>query len=925
VIVPTEVENGATMVSMTSERSASSTVTTREREVLSLLEAHLTNSQIADELCLSVRTVESHVSSLMRKLGVGDRRSLARSAIARGAAQAPADPWPAELSSFVGREVERDALLAALTEHRMVTVTGPGGVGKTRLAISVARDIAASRHGGGVFVDLVAVTDPGMVLAAVASAARVAEQPGGSLADAVIAALSGSDAILVLDNCEHLVDAARSTAEMLLSSCPSLQLVATSRVRLAAPFEWVYEVPGLSVTQDGGDSVRLFLERATAAGDGSGIDRRQVSALCRSLDGMPLAIELAAGRYPSLGVDGLLAGLQQRLRYLTSGSNAGDRHRSLRDAIAWSHQLLGDADRSLLETISVFASWFDVDAAATLVPDLTSPEVADGLGRLADHHLLVVTPGQPTRYRALETIRQFADEQLVDHDDADAAHDQHRQWCTAQLQSLAAEPHDDAWCARFDGVADDARAALRWAADRHQESAAALAEQLAEQLLLRGQLAEAQRRYEEAARHTSAGSERVRLLRLAAGVAAARVTGNDTLRLLDAAATEALSSGDRATAASCRAWMMIYVHMMPGIIAVLPSATEQARWLEQAQADAGGVPAVEAAVDVATASGLPESDVRSHDLAVRAVSLARRHGAPLVESVALDQLCAVHLARHNLGSAIEVLRRRGEVLDALPLDASTAYQFNDYLLMASEVHLAAGDLSLAAHYADRLAALACYREQAHLATSRRIKVDALAGDLDTAAERGEQFLAAWERAGRPLARTLNVTCYALAMVHGLRGDDQSRAQWSDVTRTLSGDPARLAGCATGWAPTFDALVALDRDEPGMALERLSADIDDRAIWGSWNAGLWRPWYAALWVEAAVLAGAPAAAERLRRGVSATRENPIAATMVGRAADLARGDHEAVRARATTFAELGCRYQQHRTLRLLRRLGGEQSR
>jgi DNA-binding CsgD family transcriptional regulator len=140
---------------MTSERSAGSTVTTREREVLSLVEAHLTNSQIADELCLSVRTVESHVSSLMRKLGVGDRRSLARSAIAQGAAQAPdADPWPAELSSFVGREAERDALLAALTEHRMVTVTGRGGVGKTRLAISVAREVAASRRGGGLFVDL---------------------------------------------------------------------------------------------------------------------------------------------------------------------------------------------------------------------------------------------------------------------------------------------------------------------------------------------------------------------------------------------------------------------------------------------------------------------------------------------------------------------------------------------------------------------------------------------------------------------------------------------------------------------------------------------------------------------------------------------------------------------------------------------------
>ena len=140
--------------------------------------------------------------------------------------------------------------------------------------------------------------------------------------------------------------------------------------------------------------------------------------------------------------------------------------------------------------------------------------------------------------------------------------------------------------------------------------------------------------------------------------------------------------------------------------------------------------------------------------------------------------------------------------------------------------------SQAGRYADRLAGLACYREQAHLATSRRIKVDALAGDFTAAAERGEQFLVAWKRAGRPVARTLNVTCYAVAMVHGVLGDDRRRDQWTDITRTLSGDPARLTGCGTGWAPTFDALVALERGQPDAAWERLTADVDDRAVWGS---------------------------------------------------------------------------------------------
>jgi predicted ATPase/DNA-binding CsgD family transcriptional regulator len=912
---------------VTTEQATASTVTRREREVLALIEAHLTNSQIADQLCLSVRTVESHVSALMRKLGVGDRRSLARMAEQAGWAEASRvrtrrrDPWPAELSSFVGRGAERAALLAAVREHRMVTVTGAGGIGKTRLAIVVARELAASRRDGGLFVDLVEVTEPDMVIAAVAAVAGVAEQPGGSLADAVTAALSGSDAILVLDNCEHVLQAARSVTERLLSTCPALQVLATSRVRMAAPFEWVYEVPGLSVTDDGGDGVRLFLERASAAGGVHGIDRRQVSVLCRSLDGMALAIELAAGRYPSLGVDGLLAGLPQRLRYLTGVGDDDDRHRSLRDAISWSHDLLSDPDRSLLEAVSVFASWFEVDDAAAVVADLTSTDVTDGLARLADHHLLVATPGQPTRYRAPETIRQFADEQLTNRGLADGGHDRHRRWCTDRLATFARQDPDDAWAERFDRVADDARAVIMWAVGRRQDPmVATLSAQLAEQLLRRGRLAESQRRYEQAALHAGSSAERVRLLRLAAGVAAARVTGNDTLRLLDAAALEARAAGDRPSAAACRAWMVIYLTMMPGIIAELPSAADGARWLEQAAADGTGAPAVEAAVDVATAAGLPESDPRSTRLADRALAVARRHGEPLVESVALDQLCAVHLAQGNLRGAIEALSERGQVLDELPLDAATAYQFNDFLLMASEIHLAAGDLSAAARYADRLAALPCYREQEHLATSRRIKVDALAGDLAGAAARGERFVAAWDRAGRPLARTLNVTCYAVAMVHGLLGDDRRRAQWTDLTRTLSTDPARLKGCATGWAPTFDALVALDRGDPEAALQRLAADIDDQATWRIWNVSLWRPWYAALWVEAAVLAGAPGAEERLRRGVAATSENPVAATIVARAGDLVRGDVAALSARASMFADLGCRYQQRRTLGLVELAG-----
>lgn len=912
---------GAILRWVTTRAARGSTVTQREREVWSLVTRHLTNRQIADELCVSERTVEGHVSSLMRKLQVADRRSLARRTDeleASGSRERAR--WPVPITTFIGRATERDELMAAVAAHHMVTVTGPGGVGKTRLALQVAQEFASTRHDGGWFVDLVRVTDPRMVIAAVASAIGVAEQPDGSLDDAVVAALATRDAVIVLDNCEHLVDAVRSCAERLLVSCPSLRLIATSRARLLAPFEWVYAVPGLSVTTDGGDAVTLFVERATAAGEDDTLDRQQVAELCGALDGMALAIELAAARAPSLGLDGLMAGLDERLRLLTSGGPVADRHRSLRNAIAWSYELLAPVDAALLSRLSVFTSWFDVDAAVAVAGLGSSrAEMVDGLGHLADHNLLVVAAGGSTRYRALETIRQFGAEQLTELGELDAALERHRGWCHDELSRLARQQPDDGWCERFDHVAADVRAAIMWAGDQARDAAAReLAERLAEQLFLRGLPAEAQRRFEQAARHAGPGIDRIRLLRLAAGAAAARLVGNDTLRLLDAAAAEAVAVGEHAAAADARAWMVIYAQQYPGIITDEPSRDECDEWLDDARAHGSGSPPAAAAIAAATAGRLAETHPDAIELATDAVADARDAGVPLVESVALDSLSVRHLTRGSLADAIQALRRRGEVLDALPLNASTGFQFNDYLLMASEVHLAAGNLALAAEYADTVAGLACYREQDHLAVARRIKVDAMAGRLEAAAARGERFLAAWERAGRPIARTLNTTTHAMAMVHGLLGDETRRRQWSKLTIALAGDPARLSGCVTGWAPTLDALVALDRDRPDLAVERLSADIDDPDVWRRWDAALWRPWYAALWTEAAVLANHPDTATRLRRSIAATHENPIARTIVHRANDLARGNNGALQEHTRTFAELGCVYQQRRTETLVER-------
>ena len=285
-------------------------VTAREAEVLALLGRRFTNVEIADELFISVRTVESHVSALLRKLQLSDRRSLARHADAVASTSSVGHgTLPTPITPFIGRTAERTELIAALIEQRMVTATGPGGVGKTRLALSVAAELVPARRDGGWFVDLVQVSDPAMVIATVAEVVGVPEQSSTSVDAALVAMLAERDALLVLDNCEHVLDGVRHCVEQIVVGCPNVTVLATSRTRLMLPYERVFAVPGLSVTDDGGDAVALFAARIGAiTGEVEGVDTRRVAALCRALDGMALAIELAAARYPTLGFDGLETG-----------------------------------------------------------------------------------------------------------------------------------------------------------------------------------------------------------------------------------------------------------------------------------------------------------------------------------------------------------------------------------------------------------------------------------------------------------------------------------------------------------------------------------------------------------------------------------------------------------------------------------------
>jgi predicted ATPase/DNA-binding CsgD family transcriptional regulator len=513
--------------------AAGTVVTAREAEVLALVGQHLTNAQIAEELCISVRTVDSHVAALLRKLQAPDRRTLARQTAVdrppgRGALPVPVTP-------FIGRATEHAALKRLLADHRLVTAVGPGGIGKTRLTLSVAADVATERRDGAWFVDLVRVTDPAAVVAAVAEAVGVPEHRAVSPEAALVASLARRDGLLVVDNCEHLLDGVCACVDHIVADCPDVNVLATSRARLLLPYERLYSVPGMSVDGNEGDAVALFLARVSEATGEELPEVGRVGALCEALDGMALAIELAASRYATLGLDGLEAGLHERLRFLTVGSPAAGRHRSLRGAFDWSYELLAAADQVLLRGVAVFASWFDADAAGAVVaPTTDRATVADGLSRLADNSLLVVERGDPTRYRALETIRQYGGELLEAAGELASVHVRHEQWCRAALADLAAARPDDAWCARFDRIVDDARAVLlRCAADPERGAPAAdLAAQLARHLWLGGRLTEAQHRYEQAAELSSSPADRVKLLRMAAGASSTGFGGIDLLRLL---------------------------------------------------------------------------------------------------------------------------------------------------------------------------------------------------------------------------------------------------------------------------------------------------------------------------------------------------------------------------------------------------------
>ncbi|WP_238011703.1 LuxR C-terminal-related transcriptional regulator [Dactylosporangium sp. AC04546] len=390
-------------------------VTEREAEVLRAVGERLRNREIAERLHVSIRTVESHIAALLRKLGVADRAGLVEAGerlLRRPVPGRPAAPAP--LTSLVGREREAAEVRERLGTHRLVTLVGPGGVGKTRLALHVAGPVVF-------FADLAPVTAD-LVGGVVARALGVVPEPGWSLASDVTG-------LLLVDNCEHVVaEAAAVVAELLGGG--SLAVLATSREPLGVPGEVVYPVPPLDVPEDGaavGDSaaVRLFVERAAAASPGFALtdaNAAAVAALCRRVDGLPLAIELAASRIRTFGPAELVEHLEHRFDLLSAGARTtGPRHRTLRGAIDWSYRLLDDDERALFDRLGVFPADFDYAAVRAVHPGA----VVSLLPTLVDKSLVTSAGADERRYRLLETIRAYAAERLAGSAAAAAARRDH--------------------------------------------------------------------------------------------------------------------------------------------------------------------------------------------------------------------------------------------------------------------------------------------------------------------------------------------------------------------------------------------------------------------------------------------------------------------------------------------------------------------
>jgi predicted ATPase/class 3 adenylate cyclase/DNA-binding CsgD family transcriptional regulator len=404
---------------------------------------------------------------------------------------------PAQLTSFVGRQTEIESLREVLAANRLVTLIGAGGAGKTRLAVQVAADLAREFGDGVCYVDLAPITHPDVAPVTAARALELPDQPGRSTVDTLLRHLHDREMLLLLDNCEHLLEASAALVAALLGGAPRLTVLATSREPLGVAGEAMWQVPSLSLA---GDALELFADRARLAKTDFAITDDNIAAvaeICRRLDGMPLAIELAAARVRALSLTEIVDSLHDRFRLLTGGSRTVvRRQQTLRASVDWSHALLTDTERILFRRLAVFLGGFDLDAAqaVTGADGVQRYQVLDQLTLLVDKSLVVAeNAGGTTRYRLLETVRQYALEKLGESGEADAVRSRHRDYYESVAALLDAPARTD-YQQRLDQLeveTDNLRSALGWSLENSDtDRALTLASSLQPLWMTRGRILE---------------------------------------------------------------------------------------------------------------------------------------------------------------------------------------------------------------------------------------------------------------------------------------------------------------------------------------------------------------------------------------------------------------------------------------------------
>jgi predicted ATPase/class 3 adenylate cyclase/DNA-binding CsgD family transcriptional regulator len=410
----------------------------------------------------------------------------------RTAKSIAAHSLPLQFTSFVGRRQQLTKVRKLLAENRLVTLTGAGGAGKTRLAVEVATQLAADYADGVWYVDLAPITDPELVPITAARALGLPDQPGRSTMDTLLRFVRDRQMLMVLDNCEHLLDACAELVVTLLASTPALTILATSREPIGVAGEAMWRVPSLSTADE---AVELFADRARLAQPGFAVtddNAAVVVEICQRLDGMPLAIELAAARVRALSLAEILDSLHDRFRLLTGGSRtAVRRQQTLRASVDWSHALLTEPERVLFHRLAAFMGGFDLAAAQAVAGgDVERFQVLDLLTLLVDKSLVVAEQtGGATRYRLLETVRQYAQEKLLESGEAEAVRSRHRDHYTAMAALLDAPAATD-YEQRLEHAEteiDNLRAAFGWSLENFNvELALTLASSLQPLWLARG-------------------------------------------------------------------------------------------------------------------------------------------------------------------------------------------------------------------------------------------------------------------------------------------------------------------------------------------------------------------------------------------------------------------------------------------------------